>query len=135
MTRLLVSARPGPYLSRCTAAGSRHCAAATSRVDGLQRMSGRMLFPQRETPSPSCRRHGTNPGSRTKISMGTRAHTPGSASTARLSSAPRSALRAALRGDRTPSLALDRNEVVRNKPGHLGQQLHLGGLDRARLHR
>ena len=34
-------------------------------------------------------------------------------------------------GDRTPSLALDRNEVVRNKPGHLGQQLHLGGLDRA----
>ena len=38
-------------------------------------------------------------------------------------------------GDRTPSLALDRNEVVRNKPGHLGQQLHLGGLDRARLHR
>ena len=80
MTRLLVSARPGPYLSRCTAAGSRHCAAATSRVDGLQRMSGRMLFPQRD-PITIMSPTRNQPGSRTEISMGTRAHTPGSAST------------------------------------------------------
>ena len=68
-----------------------------ARVDGLQRLSGRLALPQAGTPSPSCRRPGANPRSWTKISMGTRAHTTPIAPTRRPSSAPRSALRAALR--------------------------------------
>ena len=68
-----------------------------ARVDGLQRLSGRLALPQAGTPSPSCRRPGANPRPWTKISMGTRAHTTPIAPTRRPSSAPRSALRAALR--------------------------------------
>ena len=68
-----------------------------ARVDGLQRLSGRLALPQAGTPSPSCRRPGANPRPWTEISMGTRAHTTPIAPTRRPSSAPRSALRAALR--------------------------------------
>jgi len=75
-----------------------------ARVDGLQRLSGRLALPQAETPSPSCRRPGANPRSWTEISMGTRAHTTPIAPTRRLRARPP--------GDRTPELALTHNETA-----------------------
>ena len=93
------------------------------RVDGLQRPSGRTATSPSGNPitimSPT---PVATPESRTEISMGTRAHTTPIAPARRLSSAPRSALRAALRGDRAPPLALDHNEVA-GGPGHLRQLL------------
>jgi len=68
------------------------------RVDGLQRPSGRTATSPSGNPitimSPT---PVATPESRTEISMGTRAHTTPIAPARRLSSAPRSALRAALR--------------------------------------
>ncbi len=52
--------------SRCTAASSRHSAAATLAWDGLQRLSGCLALPHAGTPSPSCRRPGANPRSWTE---------------------------------------------------------------------
>ena len=99
-----------------------------ARVDGLQRLSGRLALPQAGTPSPSCRRPGANPRSWTEISMGTRAHTTPIAPARRLSSAPRSALRAALRVTGRRSW---RSHTTRwpSPPGH-PQQLHPQELDK-----
>ena len=71
------SCAPRPHSHRCTAASSRQTAAATLRVDGLERPSGRNAFPQRESPH---QHHvagpGANPRSWTEVSLGARAQTP-----------------------------------------------------------
>jgi hypothetical protein len=110
-----------------------------ARVDGPQRPSGRTAhFPQREPHpitimSPAL----SQPGSWTKISMGARAHTNAdSANRRRLSSAPRSALRAALPGDRTPPPALrPQRRWPGLPPGHANNFSTMRGLDKGRLHR
>ena len=87
-----------PHVSRCTAASSRQAAAATSAWTARKDRAAAPHSPSgNHTPSPSCRRPTTRQGSWTKISMGARAHTNGLAPARRLSSASRSALRAALR--------------------------------------
>ena len=87
------------------------------RVDGLQRPSGRTA------PSPSGNpitimspTPGSQPESRTEISMGTRAHT--NADSASTAPVKRSALGPAGRptGDRTPPPALNHTKVARRLP-------------------
>ena len=61
--------------SRCTAASSRHSAAATPAWTASKDRAAALPFPHAGTPSPSCRRPAANPRSWTEISMGARAHT------------------------------------------------------------
>ncbi len=103
-----------PERHRCTAAGSLHAAAATHAWTASKDRAAATLHPARTTPhQPSCRRPGANPRSRTEISLGARAHTAtiDRAIAAHQSSAARSALRAARRGDRSPLSALNRKDV------------------------
>ena len=107
------SCAPSPQSRRCTAAGSRHIAAATSAWTASKDRAAAPPFPRGKlTPSPSCRRPAARHRSRTEISMGARAHT----STASASTAPvkRSALGPPGRpaGDRAPPLALDQQPGV-----------------------
>ena len=90
-------------------------------------------LPPSGTPSPSCRRPGNQPESWTEISIGTRAHTPGSANPAPVK---RSALGPAGRptGDRAPPLAQDCNEVIGPNPT-TSNNFNPQRLDRPRLHR
>ena len=103
------------------------------RVDGLQRLSGRTALPPAGTTphSPSCRRPATA-RSWTEISMGARAHTQPIAPARRLSSAPRSALRARPTGDRTAAAGAQSQRVIRGRARgpHRQQTSTRGGLDR-----
>jgi len=130
--------RATPHLNRCTAASSRRPAAATFAWTACKDRATAPHFPQRDhhpitIMSPA---HRTS-GSWTKISMGARAHTNAIAPARRLSSAPRSPLRGALRGDRAPPPALHHNEWSEDKPqDHIVNNLTTPGrLDKGRPHR
>jgi hypothetical protein len=69
--------RAKPHVSRCTAASSPHPAAATSAwTASKDRAAATQTSPQREPHHHHVADPGSQPESRTEISMGTRAHTP-----------------------------------------------------------
>ena len=126
---------PAPHISRCTATSSRQTAAATPAWTARKDRAAAPHFPQREShPITIMSPARSQPGSWTKISMGARAHTNAdSASRRRLSSAPRSALRAAP-GDRRHRW----RSITTTWPGMprpRQQLLTMRGLDKGRLHR
>ena len=73
MTRLLVSARPGPYLSRCTAAGSRHRPAATFAWTA-QKDRAPQRFPLRELHP--IKHHVADPGTNPRVADRSKAGRP-----------------------------------------------------------
>ena len=105
--------RATPERHRCTAAGSRHAAAATfAWTASKDRAAATLSSSGNNTPSTIMSPAGkANPRSWTEISLGARAHTPtNSASTAPVK---RYALGSpgSPAGDRPPRLALTSNEV------------------------
>jgi hypothetical protein len=101
-----------PERHRCTAASSRHSAAATFAWTASKDRAAATPHPAGTTPhQPSCRRPRANPRSWTEISLGARAHTTNSAATG--AAVKRFALGppAAPRGDRTPPPAQNHNDV------------------------
>jgi hypothetical protein len=110
MTTRTVRAKPSPSpmrRGRLPTSSCRH-----DHVDGLERQSGRNASPSGVTPSTIMSPTRPTAGSRTEIRLGARAHTPPIAPARRLSSAPRSALPAAQRGDRAPPLTLNQQPDV-----------------------
>jgi hypothetical protein len=95
------------------------CSCRHARVDGPERPSGRNAYPRGITPSTIMSPTRSHPGPRTEIRPGARAHAPCPIAPARrLSSASRSALRAAQGGDRAPPPALNQ----RSRVAHATQQ-------------